>query len=126
MRKAIAAAIILVCLASATEAEEFYMMGPGAQTCGQFGQSYAEYTQRWEIAVFVWAQGYMSGLNAPMLFSNSTTDLNAMSQDNQMAYIRTFCSNNPLKSYSEAVLDLYQDMRRAQGLPRWYSIIESQ
>ena len=68
MRKAIAAAIILVCLASTAEAEKMAAMGFGATSCGQFGQSYSKYTLEAERAYFSWGQGWMTGMNFAMIW----------------------------------------------------------
>jgi hypothetical protein len=35
-----------------------------------------------------------------------------------MRYIRAYCEENSLKYYENAVIDLYDSMRRAQGLAR--------
>ena len=74
MRKTIAAAIILVCLASVARAQ-YFIMGAGAQTCGQFAHDYAADPQR-ENLYFEWAQGLMSGLNLAAAYSaQKQTDL---------------------------------------------------
>jgi len=129
MRKAIASAVVLVCLASAAEAEEAFMItGPGVATCGRFGE---EYAKDWEIETFFfsWGQGWMSAANLTLSVTAgrpSTTNLGAMSMTEQMRYVRAYCEENPLKYYEAAVLDLYDSMRRAQGLRGWIATLTGQ
>ena len=129
MRKAIASAIVLVCLASAAEAEEtFFITGPGVATCGRFGE---EYAKDWEIEAFFfsWGQGWLSAANLTLSVTAgrpSTTDLGAMSMTEQMLSVRVYCEENPLKYYESAIIDLYDSMRRAQGLRSWISTLTGQ
>ncbi len=129
MRKAIASAIVLVCLASAAEAEEtFFITGPGRATCGRFGE---EYAKDWEIETFFfsWGQGWMSSANLTLSVTAgrpSTTNLAAMSMTEQMLYVRAYCEENPHKYYESAVIDLYDSMRRAQGLRSWIATLTGQ
>ncbi len=129
MRKAIAAAIVLVCLASAAKAEEpFFITGPGAATCGRFHE---EYAKDWEIEAFFfsWGQGWMSAMNLALSVKAgrpSATYLGAISMEEQMLYVRVYCEENPLKSYENAFIDLYDSMRRAQGLRGWIAILTGQ
>ena len=129
MRKAIASAIVLVCLASAAKAEEaFFITGPGVATCGRFGE---EYAKDWEIETFFfsWGQGWMSAANLTLSVTAgrpAATDLGAMSMTEQMRYIRAYCEENSLKYYENAVIDLYDSMRRAQGLQGWIATLTGQ
>ncbi len=56
----------------------------------------------------------------------STTDLGAMSMTEQMLYVWAYCEDNPLKYYEAAVIDLYDSMRRAQGLRSWIVTLTGQ
>ena len=129
MRKAIAAAIVLVCLASAAEAEEaFLITGPGAATCGRFKE---ESAKNWEIEAFFfsWGQGWMSAANLALSVTAgkpSATYLGAMSMTEQMLSVRVYCEENPLKYYENAVIDLYDSMRRVQGLRSWIATLKGQ
>ena len=129
MRKAIASAVVLVCLASAAEAEEaFFITGPGVATCGRFGE---EYAKDWEIESFFfsWGQGWMSAANLSLSVTAgrpSATDLGATSMTEQMRYVRAYCEENPLKYYESAIIDLYDSMRRAQDLRSWISTLTGQ
>jgi len=89
-------------------------MGAGAQTCAGFGKMYAENPARFEGLFFQWAQGFLSGLNGPALYLSEygypKADLSTISTDSQMAWLRDYCADNPLRSYMSAVLDLYGEL----------------
>ncbi len=129
MRKSIASAIVLICLASAAEAEEtFFITGPGVATCGRFGEETAKDRQI-ETFFFSWGQGWMSAANLTLSVTAgrpSTTDLGAMSMTERMRYVRAYCEENPLKYYESAVIDLYDSMRRSQGLRNWIVTLAGQ
>jgi len=122
MRKALVATIILMFLSSKAEAEEaFFITGPGVTTCGRFNE---EYAKDWEIEMFFfsWGQGWMSSANLALSVTAgrpSATDLGATSMTEQMRYVRAYCDENPLKFYESAIIDLYDSMRKTQGLPSW-------
>jgi len=122
MRKAIVATIVVIYLCSATKADNAFMAtGPGLATCDRFSKETAIDSQI-EKFFFSWAQGWMSATNLMLSVSrSSTTDLGAMSIDEQMLYIRVYCQKNPFKYYQSAIIDLYDGMRRNQGLPSWVS-----
>ena len=129
MRKAIASAVVLVCLASAAQAEEaFIITGPGVATCGRFGEEFAK-DREIESFFFSWGQGWMSAANLALSVTAgkpSTTDLRETSMTEQMRYVRAYCEENPLKYYQAAIIDLYDSMRRAQGLRSWISTLTGQ
>ncbi len=56
----------------------------------------------------------------------SATYLSAMSMTEQMRYIRAYCEENSLKYYENAVIDLYDSMRRAQGSQGWIATLTGQ
>lgn len=117
-------AATLLCLsetpACSQQAKNFAFTGAGALSCAQFGQFYKASPDYNEMLYFTWAQGMMSGLNLAIAargapFSNLALWDNAR----QTQHIRAYCSNNPLAFYSRAVIDLFDAMRREQGLPDW-------
>ena len=127
MRKAIVAATIAICLCSTTRADNaFIITGPGLATCDRFREETAKDSQV-EKFFFSWGQGWMSAANLMLSVNkSSTTDLAAMSIDEQMLHIRAYCQENPFKYYQSAVIDLYDGMRRNQGLPGWLSSLSPQ
>ena len=93
-------------------------------SCGQFAKIYRQNSQVTEKIFFQWAAGFMSGLNAYLLLSGSPmredrTDLRKWPEDKQQQTIRAYCYSHPLKSYYEAVEQVYEEMRQDQGLPDW-------
>ena len=122
MRKALVATIILICLSSKTEAQNsFFIVGPGLATCGQFGEASAKDAQI-EAFFYSWGQGWMSAANLLLSVTagkSSSTNLAVISMEEQMLHIRTYCVENPSKYYEAAVIDLYDSMRKTQGLPSW-------
>ena len=92
---------------------ELVMMGIGTRSCGEFSEAYQSSPQAAEIAYFSWAQGYMSAANnvaANAVGPGGTyrnRDLNSMPSVVQQYAIRSYCDQNPLALYFDAVLDLY-------------------
>jgi len=129
VRNGFVAAMILACLWSTANADEaFSITGPGLATCGQFGQESAR-DVKIEAFFFSWGQGWMSAANlflSATAGKSSTTDLSAISLEEQMLHIRSYCEENPFKYYSAAVIDLYDSMRRSQGLPNWIASFKRQ
>lgn len=129
MRNGLVAAMILACLCSTAKAEDaFSIAGPGLATCGQFGEESAKDVQI-EAFFFSWGQGWMSAANLLLSATagkSSTTDLAVISVEEQMLHIRAYCEENPFKYYEAAVIDLYDSMRRNQGLPGWIASFRRQ
>ena len=129
MRKGVVAAMILACLCGTAYAEDaFSITGPGMATCGQFGEEYTRDVQI-EAFFFSWGQGWMSAANLLLSATagkSSTTDLAVISVEEQMLHIRAYCEENPFKYYQAAVIDLYDSMRRTQGLPGWIASFKRQ
>lgn len=135
MCTAVAAAIILVCMiGSVAEADDPPMdrvvhSGSGSIACGQVFSNNIEGAAGYnfdEAAFFVWAQGWMSAMNMALTYvagSEAMTDLSASSHMAQKAYIRAFCSNNPLKPYYLAVEALLDEMREKQGQRDWRKML---
>jgi hypothetical protein len=87
-------------------AEDYPGAGPGTQTCALFTQSYATNPDDTERLYFLWAQGFLTGLNiarAGKLYAN----LNAKTTSDQKGAIRAYCDAHPFKNYLDAVIALY-------------------
>jgi len=129
VRKGVVAGIVLACLWGTANADEaFFITGPGLATCGQFGEESAR-DVKIEAFFFSWGQGWMSAANlflATRAGKSSTTDLSAIGVEEQMLHIRAYCQENPAKYYEAAVIDLYDSMRRSQGLPGWIASFKRQ
>ena len=77
--------------------------GAGTYTCAEFAQQYKESPQFVETLYFSWAQGFMTGQT---LGARIKRDLGG-DIETQKGILRKYCADNPLKSYGEAVVDLY-------------------
>jgi hypothetical protein len=96
-------------------------IGPGTVSCAEFRQAYNNDPKNAENLFFSWALGFMSGLNTELL-ERGETDLNAMPMAKQKELVRTWCEKHPQAGYFAAVFELYNHMRRDQGLPAYEKI----
>ena len=88
--------------------------GAGAASCGKFIAVNDESSRR---LFFMWAQGFLTGLNMQHIFEQSnlgSTDL--QDHNGQKLWLENFCRENPLESYWIAVTTLWQTLREKQGL----------
>jgi hypothetical protein len=59
------------------------------------------------MLIFTWVQGYISGMNGVLLnLKSATFDLQAISAEQQWAYIVAYCRANPNAAIVAAVMDL--------------------
>ena len=109
MRFLTIALFLLATGAASAEEKPAAVMGHGMATCAEFAKVYRESpTEKTEITFFVWAQGYMSGLNLVQYnLKKPRHDLNAWSISDQESHIRHFCEEKPLSEYLFAVLSLF-------------------
>lgn len=102
-------------------AEKAGWIGPGTMSCADFGSAYRDDPKNAENLFFSWALGFMSGLNTELL-EHGETDLRAMPMEKQKELVRSYCKEHPQAAYFAAIFDLYNRMRRDQGLPSYYKI----
>jgi len=117
-------AITLSLSGTAALSDTVSLSGFGMLSCTQFGELYRQNPEVMESIFFQWAQGFMSGLNGYLLLSGTpsrddVTDLGNRSEARQQQAIRSYCDNHAVAKYWQAVEQLYEDMRREQGLPDW-------
>ena len=109
--------------------------GAGAKTCGEFAALYQTSPEVWESTFFSWAQGWLSADNMYCEIGQDIASFDPKTKktdpDNrcptlvtptfgaaeQMAFVRKFCADNPLRQYGEAVGALLDQIRVRQGLP---------
>jgi hypothetical protein len=102
---------------SALHAEEqrpYIVMGVGVMSCGELAKEFAQDPPWTETAYFNWAQGYMTGRNIEV-GKRSWRQLNATSTDQQKKLLRSYCDEHPLKSYIDAVNELYDALPSVQA-----------
>lgn len=97
--------LILVLAAARAHATDYATMGAGTSSCGQFSSAR---TAPEAAAYFNWALGLMSGLNISRLASGWVTkNLASMPVEEQEMAIAKYCNDHPLRSFNEAVMDIY-------------------
>ena len=95
------------------------LVGAGTLSCAKFGQAYKLNPETFEAIYFAWAQGYLSRDNLQRTVDDGNfVDLLSPTYptNDQKAYIRRFCDQNPLKSYFDAVIALHNHMAGIPGL----------
>jgi hypothetical protein len=95
------------------------LAGAGAISCAVYGQDFKRDPLDFGNFFFSWAQGFMSGLNTRHFGTHDTTDLQPASYppDAQERFIEGYCDQHPLATFVDAVMMLWSDMRKSQGLP---------
>src|ERR1700685_791618 len=74
-------------------------LGAGTFTCASFAKHLAADPTA-EDTFFVWAQGFLSGINAGYLgTSNQSADLDSKSPREQERVVRQYCATHPQKLY---------------------------
>jgi hypothetical protein len=110
MRRLFAVLAFIALSATSIRAQQTAMRGAGAATCAQFAQNYHA-DPSIESVFFQWALGYMSAINDRTQDQDgSYVDLDALSNEQQLAQIRQFCNDNPLDYYRNAVLYVFVNL----------------
>src|SRR5262249_36526936 len=93
--------------------------GAGTQSCAIYGQNFKRDPAVYGNAYFSWAQGFMSALNTRHFETQDFTDLQPRSspQNGQERFIQGYCDQHPLAMVVDAVMELWKEMRKSQGLP---------
>lgn len=102
-------------------AEKAGWIGPGTVSCAEFSRACRDDPKNAENLFFSWALGFMSGLNTELL-ERGETDLNQLPIFKQKELVRSYCKEHPQAAYFAAVFDLYNSIRRKQGLPSYEKI----
>lgn len=84
------------------------IQGVGSNSCAQFALDYRKNPEIWETGYFMWAQGYMSGLNISAMGNGNRARELAGDYSLQKQRIRVFCDQYPLKSYMDSIIDLWK------------------
>ena len=114
--------LVIVLTSSAAAAKEQAWSGPGSSSCSEYANAVRASGDLHDF-FFSWAQGFMSGLNTSLLPIGAQTDLAGSTTDAQQRYIDDFYDGRPLATYVQAVLALYDQMRKEQGLREWRSLV---
>jgi hypothetical protein len=97
---------------TACPAENIVVSGVGTFSCGQLAKDYAAVSNMdIEGVWFMWAQGFMSGLNMKMgIDQHQYRNLGAMTIEEQKRFLRNFCDQHPLKDFQDAVFALWASL----------------
>ena len=96
--------------AGPSESHRVDKAGLGFNTCETFLKDIAAKHGRAESEYFIWAQGFMSGMNRDALPHDYYLDLNSRSVAEQKAAIRSYCAEYPHFDYSTAVYHMYMSL----------------
>ena len=93
-------------------------IGVGARSCSEFSADYSNSTEIAELAYISWMQGYLTGVNIFLTASSEDAlDLHPGKKDSDwfFSYVREFCADNPLRDFSDGVIQLfYEEILKAQ------------
>lgn len=101
--------VVLLGMGTAAHAISFNSAGAGLMSCSIFAKAYEQDPNTTEQFYFAWAQGFMTGVNAPRI-APQQKNLGGMSTPDQKRAIRMFCETHPLRDYSDAVFELWQSL----------------
>ncbi len=92
-------------------------IGPGLSTCAQFEHLHYQDPSMAD-AYFVWAEGYLSGLDDHFIDDGVPADILPpnLSNDDQKKFLDEFCRAHPDAPYMQGVAALFALMRRQQGI----------
>lgn len=86
------------------------VQGIGATSCAQFAKAYQADPQGASDLYFAWAQGLMSGLNMANLAAKRPAKELGVRVSDQEQQIKAYCADNPLRTYMDAILDLFKSL----------------
>jgi hypothetical protein len=87
-------------------AAPLFITGHGADSCAEFAQSRV-IAPTVEESYWVWAQGFMSGVNTIFLTQKlDSYNLAATSEDDQKKALRDYCSAHPNDNFETAVVKM--------------------
>ncbi|HEY5064326.1 MAG TPA: hypothetical protein VIJ04_05775 [Xanthobacteraceae bacterium] len=84
--------------------------GPGISPCSQYNASLGN--EKEEFVFYSWADGFLTGYNVRS-GNGQMVELSALSDRQQLKFVRDFCAEHPDKRYVEAVLALIQALRES-------------
>jgi len=116
MRSLLSAVFLVLAVGAANpQQEQGAMTGVGMTSCAEFAQKYRDDPNFAHTLYFVWAQGFMSGLNLMQLaLKGPMHDLNGWPFSQQQLHIRTFCDQRPLSTVAQAVRSVFNALPEIQ------------
>jgi hypothetical protein len=120
MRKFILATTLCVGLSAHAQHLDFPVYGPGLKTCAGYIadiRNYSQASEKIRQRYFIWAQGFITGLNY-VHFSKAHTPLKnilSIPLSDQMNFIDDYCLNNPEDMYLKAAANLWDQLAPMAG-----------
>lgn len=111
MRPTILALSLCGTLSFPTGGQAYPVQGLGATSCAEFAKMYQSDPKNMELMFFTWAQGFLSGINMGLLANKQEARELAGEMRDQNLALRAYCAENPLKTYMDAVLQLWGTLR---------------
>ena len=115
--KLVMAIALLACASTGAAAvePEGQGYGVGMHSCAEFADAYKAQPAVAEPVYFLWAEGFLSGMNF-MATANHlpARRLASINMESAKVEIRTYCDAHPLAPYYEVVLTIYE---RLPALP---------
>ena len=105
--------VVILLPISIYSAEPMLKWGLGTRSCAKFTEDFKQNPELWETLYYSWAEGFMSGFNLVRSnISNKDIDLNPYDRSEiwRRETIREYCSTHPLSPYSEAVVNLINEL----------------
>jgi hypothetical protein len=115
LRKLVLAMALCIGLSAHAQHPHFPVYGPGLKTCAGYIadiHKYSEDREKVRQRYFIWAQGFITGLNY-VHFSKAHTPLKnilSIPIDDQMNFIDYYCLTNPEDMYLKAAANLWDQL----------------
>jgi hypothetical protein len=106
MRLLLAVCFVVALGGIACAGERRNSIGAGAISCGKFAEQYRSHPEQTETIYVIWAQGFISGVNAILYPQGKFVDLQAKTLEEWKAFLRRYCNEHPLASYGSGVFEL--------------------
>jgi hypothetical protein len=109
MRTRLLAVVITWMFCSAAQTEErFALVGPGVESCAEFGSFYKKDPHAARLMFESWARGFMSGVNTEL--DSRGESMRMLSADGLFSYIRYRCDEHPLLNVYSIVSDYFKSL----------------
>jgi hypothetical protein len=103
-------AIVLLMICYASNAEEYALMGLGANSCGKFVELYRLDPAHTEDGFVNWAQGFLSGMNMAALLNSGMSKNLKMPIENYGRALRRYCDQHPLGEVVNGIMEFYKSL----------------
>jgi hypothetical protein len=106
--KAIPVGFLLVASMSTAQAQQFYVSGEGATSCGTYLEHRRTQGDTQSYVYVTWVRGFLSGYNFATI--GKQVNLGPSTKDTILAYLDTHCRNNPLHVVASGAIQFAKDL----------------